>query len=157
VREPRRASGAEARSDVVAGGPVARRRAQGDGAEAHGPGDGGRGRGTAGAGSAQNALYNDYLRDSMSRIQRHWSFPRELIYALRQGIVYLVVRVAPDGRIRRVTVRRSSGYEQFDAYAIRAVREANPLAPPPPQELFRRGSSYLDLPLEMRYRNPMFE
>ncbi len=157
VREARRASGAAERTDVVAGGRVARRRGQGSSVEARGPGRGGRGRGTDGSGRAQNSLISDYLRDSMARIHRHWDFPRELIYDLRQGIVVLLVRVRHDGRVQRVTVRRSSGFQAFDEFAVRAVHQANPLAPPPPEELFRHGRDYIDLPLEMRYRNPMFD
>jgi TonB family protein len=54
-------------------------------------------------------------------------------------------------------VQRSSGFEHFDASAIQAIRRASPLAPPPPEELFRAGGEYLEFTLPIRYRNPMFE
>jgi TonB family protein len=157
VREARRSSGTADENEDAAAGSVRRRRGQGAASEAEGPGLGGRGRGTRGGGQASSALLDEYLRDCATRIGRHWSFPRELAFELHQGLVLLEVQVSHDGRVERVTVQRSSGYEAFDDTAVRAVHSANPLAPPPPEELFRNGRNFVVLHFPMRYRNPMFE
>jgi TonB family protein len=102
-------------------------------------------------------LLDSYLRDCVARISERWSYPRELAYDLQQDLVLLEVQVRHDGSVERVTVERSSGFEAFDDTAVRAVRLASPLAPPPPEELFRHGRNYVVLRLSMRYRNPMFE
>jgi len=126
--------------------------------EPRGPGKGGRGVGSTGEGESSGVLMADYEADAGARIKSHWRrFPRDLALALQQGEVVLAVRVRHDGRVEGITVRRSSGFEQFDTNAIRAVRDASPLPPPPPEVLFRSGRNYLVLDLPMRYRNPMFE
>lgn len=157
VREARSASrDAEHESDINAG-RVRRPRAQGGSAEASGPGRGGRGRGRDGAGRASSSLLPDYFRDVRARVGRHQSYPEVLEYDLQQGLVVLRVRVRHDGRVDRVDVQRSSGFELFDADAIRAVRRASPLSPPPPEAVFRAGGEYLEFTLPIRYRNPMFD
>ncbi len=157
VREPRLASQDGAESDVVAAGTVRRQNGQGSSTSAQGPGHNGQGRGTSGSGRSTSSIFGDYIRDVEARIHRHWIFPDELALDLRQGLVVLEIQIRHDGRIEEVTVRRSSGFEVFDAQAILAVHQANPLAAPPPEELFRRGGSSVVVPFSMRYRNPMFD
>lgn len=157
VREARIASGPGREFE---NGAAVRQRPGPGGAsrEPRGPGAGGHGVGSDGAGSSSGVLFQGYLRDARTQITRHWGdFPPDLAIDLQQGLVVLAIRVRHDGRIERVSVRRSSGFEQFDTLAVRAVRDANPLPPPPPEVLFRNGRNYLVLDLPMGYRNPMFE
>jgi TonB family protein len=126
--------------------------------EPRGPGRGGSGRGVSGGGTTSGVLLDDYNRAVRTRVTRHWQpFPRDLAIALQQGEVVLAVRVRHDGSVEDVSVRCSSGFEQFDALAIGAVQDAGPFPPPPPEVLFRQGRNHLVLELPMRYRNPMFE
>ena len=104
-----------------------------------------------------SSLLADYLRDVEAGVSRHWRYPSRLAYSLEQGLVVLQVRVRHDGQVEAVVIQRASGFEAFDAEAVRAVRQASPFAPPPPEVLFRRGRKFLLLSLPMRYRNPMFE
>lgn len=157
VREARVSSGSVAAATTASAGQVRRHHGQGASSEARGPGRGGRGRGTKGGGQSSSSLLDEYMRDCMARFGRHMSYPDNLEYGLQQGLVLLEVQVRHDGNVQRVTVRRSSGFEAFDETFIRAVQEANPLAPPPPEELFRSGGEFLVLRFSMRYRNPMFE
>lgn len=157
VHEARVSSGGASATPTAGAGEVRRRHGQGASAESRGPGRGGRGRGTKGAGRSTSSILNNYMRDCMTRFGRHMSYPDALEYNLQQGLVLLEVQIRHDGNVQRVTVRRSSGYEAFDHTFVRAVRESNPLAPPPPEELFRNGGEFLVLRFSMRYRNPMFD
>lgn len=157
VREARVSSGSAKAATNAAAGKVRRHNGQGASSEAHGPGRGGRGRGTKGAGQSTSSLLDEYMRDCMSRFDRHMTYPDNLEYGLQQGFVLLEVQIRHDGNVQRVTVNRSSGFEAFDETFIRAVQSSNPLAPPPPEELFRSGGEFLVLRFSMRYRNPMFE
>jgi TonB family protein len=157
VREARRSSGEGPPSEALAAGAVRRSGGQGAGRDARGPAGGGRGRGTRGEGRDTSPLLDSYLDDCIARIGRQWSYPRDLAYDLQQDLVLLEVHVRHDGRVEEVTVQRSSGFVAFDETAVRAVRLASPLAPPPPEELFRHGRNFVVLHLSMRYRNPMFE
>jgi TonB family protein len=41
------------------------------------------------------------------------------------------IRLAEDGSITQLTLKRSSGHEDWDASAMAAVRQASPFPPPP--------------------------
>jgi TonB family protein len=157
VHEARVASGPGDEADHGAARPQ-RPGSGGASDAARGPGQGGQGRGAAGADNSAGLLLNDYHRLIKGAIRQHWRrFPPSLAFALHQGEVVLDIRVRHDGQVERIRVRTSSGFDEFDNLAVRAVHDASPLPPPPPEILFRTGRNYLDIPLSMMYRNPMFE
>lgn len=59
----------------------------------------------------------------------NWSLPNS--YKRENLEVQLIALVRRDGRILKVTVKRSSGNSEFDGFAVRAVRKSNPLPPFP--------------------------
>ncbi len=70
-----------------------------------------------------------YARSVEARISLNWIRP---VQAGRVEIIYSFV-INPDGSIRDITKEKSSGSEELDLTAERAIRASNPLAPPPPE------------------------
>jgi len=74
--------------------------------------------------------YDRYYLEIQRRVNRVLEFPKPLALRLEQGetIVYFVVGV--DGRLGEgPRVVKSSGFEEFDSAAMRAVRQAAPFPP----------------------------
>jgi TonB family protein len=70
-----------------------------------------------------------YARAVESRISQTWIHPSE---GVRLEITYSFY-IRSDGTIDGVKLERSSGNTELDLQAERAIRAANPLAPPPPE------------------------
>jgi TonB family protein len=70
-----------------------------------------------------------YARTVEARISSNWIRP---VQAGRVEIIYSFV-IASDGSIRDITKEKSSGSDELDLTAERAIRASNPLAPPPPE------------------------
>jgi TonB family protein len=118
----------EANSNVIPTAPQPG--AGGSGGWAGGSG-GGRGGGTGvSIGSGSGGLGDSwYARTVESRISGNWMRP---VQAGRIEIVYSFI-IAPDGSIREINKEKSSGNDELDLTAERAIRASNPLAPPPPE------------------------
>lgn len=87
--------------------------------------------------------YSDYLDRVRRMIKEKWGYPcvreggaRECEYKSAQLIIEF--GIAKDGKVPFVNVRRSTGYEVMDEYAVRAVKLASPF-PPVPDSLSRKG------------------
>jgi TonB family protein len=80
----------------------------------------------------QDRHYDRYFQEISMLVSRQRVFPRSLALRLEQGetIVYFVVRT--DGKLSDgVRVVKSSGFDEFDNEAIRAVLRAAPFPPMP--------------------------
>jgi len=70
--------------------------------------------------------YDYYLEQMLGKIRQNWVRPPV------EGIsTTIVFRVLKNGEIENVEIRESSGSRAFDLSALRAVRNASPLAPLP--------------------------
>jgi TonB family protein len=76
--------------------------------------------------------YDRYKQEVSQRVRRIREFPKSLALQLEQGETIVQFVVGIDGRLGDgVRVTKSSGFEEFDAAAIRAVRRAAPFPPMP--------------------------
>jgi TonB family protein len=75
--------------------------------------------------------YQDYFRILRERIQSKWSYPREAGDRGIGGALLIEFHIAKDGRLAYLEVRRSSGVEVLDEYAVNAVKLAQPFPPVP--------------------------
>lgn len=106
--------------------------------------------GVALVGSTQQEASNEfilYLQGLPDLIRPHWSLPR---FLQDQNLRTLIrVYVADTGRLLRAEIYESSGNEEFDQRAMRAVNQSAPF--PAPEEAFRsrlaRGDVILAFPL----------
>lgn len=62
-------------------------------------------------------------------IQRYWSIPSDL--ERTKAVVQLGLKVAADGQVLDVWIDEKSSVAMFDESAMRAVKKASPLPPPP--------------------------
>jgi TonB family protein len=99
----------------------------------------------------QDARYVGYFQQVYSRVRRKWVFPRQLAQRLEQGLVVVSFTIRRDGRIDDVTVRKSSGFQEFDHNVVDAVLKAGPL-PPVPSAL---GARDLRVSAPFEYLNPL--
>ncbi|HVR61781.1 MAG TPA: TonB family protein [Polyangia bacterium] len=80
----------------------------------------------------QDRRYDRYIQEIAWRVNRQRIFPKSLALRLEQGetIVYFVLRA--DGKLSGgVRVVKSSGFDEFDSEAARAVLRAAPFPPMP--------------------------
>lgn len=75
--------------------------------------------------------YQDYFRILRERIQAKWSYPREAGDRGIGGALLIEFHIAKDGRLAYLEVRRSSGVEILDEYAVNAIKLAQPFPPVP--------------------------
>jgi TonB family protein len=76
--------------------------------------------------------YQRYVQEVSQRVRRIREFPRSLALRLEQGETIVQFVVGIDGRLGDgPRVMKSSGFEEFDAAAVRAVRRAAPFPPMP--------------------------
>lgn len=87
---------------------------------------GGRWKGLAIWLNTSDQRYVDYFKLIHRRVQPLWRFPKGLEIRMEQGDVLVEFVLRPDGSVRRVRVRRSSGYAAFDENAVAAIRRAAP-------------------------------
>lgn len=100
----------------------------------------------------QDRRYDRYLQEITSRVNRQRVFPKKLALRLEQGetIVYFVLRA--DGKISDgVRVVKSSGFDEFDSEAARAVLRAAPF-PPMPDPANARP---IPVSLRVAFENPL--
>lgn len=74
------------------------------------------------------ALYIDTFRREVEIVGTR-NFPQQALAEGKFGSVRLLVQIMPDGAVRNIEVRQSSGHQFLDEAAIRSVRMAAPFAP----------------------------
>jgi periplasmic protein TonB len=75
--------------------------------------------------------YQDYFKILRERIQSKWTYPREAGDRGIGGSLLIEFHIAKDGRLAYLEVRRSSGLEILDEYAVNAIKLAQPFPPVP--------------------------
>jgi len=76
--------------------------------------------------------YDRYKKEIEQRVNRMREFPRALALRLEQGETIIKFVVGTDGRIGEGPhIVKSSGFEEFDSAAVRAVQRAAPFPPMP--------------------------
>jgi protein TonB len=75
--------------------------------------------------------YQDYFRILRERIQSKWTYPREAGDRGIGGALLIEFHIAKDGRLSYLEIRRSSGVDILDEYAVNAVKLAQPFPPVP--------------------------
>jgi len=79
----------------------------------------------------QDPKYQDYFNQIRERIKAKWIYPREAGERGIGGQLMIEFHISRDGRLALVELRRSSGVEILDDYAVRAVQLAQPFPPVP--------------------------
>ncbi len=88
----------------------------------------------SGTGKAEsiNEIIVRYGMEVSQRVWRRWNLPTQLID--QKGLEAIIeIRIADDGRIIAREFERASGNMLFDQSAMRAVKDASPVPPLPPQ------------------------
>jgi TonB family protein len=75
--------------------------------------------------------YSDYFRIVKRQIQEKWSYPREAGDRGLGGQLVIDFVIAKDGHVEAIDLRRSSGVEILDRFAMNAVKLAQPFPPVP--------------------------
>jgi TonB family protein len=111
--------------------------------------------GAVGADVSERTLdrrYERYLLEIQQRVNRIREFPKALALRLEQGETIVRFVVGVDGRLGEGPyVVKSSGFEEFDGAAVRAVRRAAPF-PPMPDPATARPQSFS---LRVMFDNPV--
>jgi len=95
---------------------------------------------------ASDFPFTYYLRQLQSKISQSWAPPRAATAGGERAIV--VFEIGRDGLIKEPALEKSSGNAIYDQSAIRAVMEASPFPPLPPE--FRRPSLRIRFGFEFR-------
>ncbi len=96
--------------------------------------------------------YNRYVEEIRQRVRRIREFPRALAVRLLEGETIVAFVVDVNGRLGDgPRVIKSSGFEEFDAAAVRAVRRAAPFPPMPDTATARP----LSVSLRVIFDNPV--
>ena len=96
--------------------------------------------------------YDRYLLEIQQRVNRIREFPKALALRLEQGETIVRFVVSVDGRLGEGPyVVKSSGFDEFDGAALRAVRRAAPF-PPMPDPLTARPQAFS---LRVMFDNPV--
>ena len=96
--------------------------------------------------------YDRYIEEIRQRVRRIREFPRSLAVRLLEGETIVAFVVDVNGRIGDgPRVIKSSGFEEFDAAAVRAVRRAAPFPPMPDSATARP----LSVSLRVIFDNPV--
>src|SRR5215470_2884135 len=75
--------------------------------------------------------FQAYFSKVREKIKATWTYPTAAGERGIQGEVVVEFRIAKDGRLESVRVRRSSGATILDDYSLRAVQTAAPFPPVP--------------------------
>ncbi|HSY40563.1 MAG TPA: TonB family protein [Polyangia bacterium] len=96
--------------------------------------------------------YDRYIEEIRQRVRRIREFPRSLAVRLLEGETIVAFVVDVNGRLGDgPRVIKSSGFEEFDAAAVRAVRRAAPFPPMPDPATARP----LSVSLRVIFDNPV--
>lgn len=75
--------------------------------------------------------YISYFSGLRKQIELVWIYPSEAIQRGLQGAVQLEMTIEKDGRVSRVRIVESSGYQTLDDNMVRTIKSASPFAPLP--------------------------
>ena len=104
------------------------------------------------AGPTQDRRYDLYIREITRRVNSLRQFPKRLALRLEQGETVVRFVVDVDGRLRSgVQVMKSSGFDEFDLEAARAVERAAPFPPLPPA----LAAHALPVSMRVAFENPL--
>jgi periplasmic protein TonB len=106
-----------------------------------------------GAASTRARLQDAYFRRLYARVQSRVAFPPNLAVGFEQGQVVVSFTLRTDGTVAEVRVARSSGYQEFDAAVITAVRDAAPFGRLP--EAVRQGRESIKVRAPFEFDNPL--
>lgn len=103
--------------------------------------------------STQEYKYASYLDAWRRKVERvgNLNYPDEAKRRKLYGNLVLHVAVRPDGNVKEITVRQSSGHKLLDDAAIRIVKLAAPFAPFPAE--IRKETDILDIIRTWQFRN----
>jgi TonB family protein len=76
-------------------------------------------------------LYQDYFNHLRRQIKGKWTYPREATEQRLTGQLLIEFRIANDGQLAYLELRRSSGVAILDEHALNAIRSAAPFPPVP--------------------------
>jgi len=93
-----------------------------------------------------------YFRTMYARLDSLVRYPRALARSLEQGEVVVRFTLYADGRVTRVRIEKSSGYEEFDEQVTNAIARAAPFGPVPADVLGERRAITVRAPYA--FRNP---
>jgi TonB family protein len=95
-------------------------------------------------------IYDRYRQEIQRRVQNVLVFPKALALRLEQGETVVTFVVRPDGALSEgPRIVKSSGFQEFDAEAVRAVQRAAPFPKRP------EGGSGLSLSMPVTFENPL--
>ncbi len=81
---------------------------------------------------ARARRYQRFELEIRQRVNRVLEFPKPLALRMEQGVTVVYFVVGVDGRVSEgPRVVKSSGFDEFDSAAVRAVRRAGPFSPMP--------------------------
>jgi TonB family protein len=109
-------------------------------------------RGPAVSERTRDRRYDRYIQEIVGRVNRERVFPKALALRLEQGETIVFFTLRADGKISDgVRVVKSSGFDEFDSEAVRAVLRAAPFPPMPDPATAR------PIPMSMRvgFDNPV--
>jgi TonB family protein len=75
--------------------------------------------------------YVDYMKLVRERIYANWAYPFEAMRRQQTGELLIDFGIAKDGRLVFIELRRTSGVNILDEYALNAVKLGNPYPPVP--------------------------
>lgn len=95
--------------------------------------------------STQEYKYANYLDAWRRKVERigNLNYPDEARRRKLHGSLLLHVALRPDGTVKEINVKRSSGYKLLDDAAVRIVRLSAPFAPFPPE--IREETDIIDI------------
>jgi TonB family protein len=98
---------------------------------------------------ARERVYDHYRQEIQRRVQNVLVFPKVLALRLEQGEAVVTFMVRPDGALGDgPRIVKSSGFEEFDAEAVKAVLRAAPF----PRRAETTGMS---LSMPVTFENPL--
>lgn len=85
-----------------------------------------------GLGGKGGTSHNGYGQKLKKAVQPHYNIPE--VYRMRASeyVVSVTIEVAANGSLLGLEVEKSSGVVEFDESVLKAIRDAVPLPPPPP-------------------------
>lgn len=87
-----------------------------------------------------------YLRQLQQKISERWVPPRAALAGGETAVV--LFEIGRDGQIKEPQLERPSGHFEYDQSALRAIKEASPFPPLPPE--FKAGSLRVHFGFEFR-------
>ena len=96
----------------------------------------------------ERMLVEQYQQIISAKIKQHEEYPPVAKRRHWEGTTVVQLQLTPEGKVTDISVVEKSGYEILDEAAVKMVRKASPL-PPPPESLPRRDRTVL-VPIKFR-------